>query len=211
MMNVFSDRSVQQETTLSSVSRPPTHIPEEGPSPARGRCCSVWATGTRRFPGSRDARQRRDPYSGTGCPSQSVHKHPAIRGGHWASQKVTESATYPSPFHTSYVESHLNEFPFAVVSVRLYREDICSGLLWGLLITYIFLRRIFCLPVQCAATTTICPGRSLPMFQRTALPSSSGSMNNLSKKPVRNKPAWVILPAACFWLADSLAYILIDS
>jgi hypothetical protein len=110
MMNIFSDRSVQQETALSPVSRPPPHISEEGPTPARGRCSNVRAAGTRHWPGSRDARHRRDPYSGTGRPSQSVHKHPALRRGHWSSQKVTESVCCPSPFCTSYVESHLNEF-----------------------------------------------------------------------------------------------------
>jgi hypothetical protein len=85
----FSDRSVQQETPLSSISRSSPHISEEGQTPARGRSSSVGVAGTRRCPGSRDARRRRDACSGARCPSQSIHKHPAIRGRRWVSQKVT--------------------------------------------------------------------------------------------------------------------------
>jgi len=96
---VLSDRSRQQETSFSSVSRSSLDIPQEGTTPAPGGCCKFRDARPRRCPGSRDARERWYPCAGAGRPPQPIHQHPALRGRRRTSQKVTESPSILLLFH----------------------------------------------------------------------------------------------------------------
>jgi len=107
-MVVLSDRSGQQETSFSSVSRSSLDIPQEGAAPAPGGCCKFRDARPRRCPGSHDARERWYPCAGAGRPPQPVHQHLALRGRRRTSQKVTES---PSILHLFYECSGASSAP----------------------------------------------------------------------------------------------------
>ena len=108
VMVVLSDRSGQQETTFSSVSRSSPDIPQEGTAPTRGGRCKFRDARPRRCPGSRDARERWYPCAGAGRPPQPVHQHPSLRGRRRPSQKVTES---PNILHLFYERSGASSAP----------------------------------------------------------------------------------------------------
>ena len=108
VMVVLSDRSWQQETSFSSVSRSSPDIPQEGTAPAPGGCCKFRDARPRRCPGSRDDRERWYPCAGAGRPPQPVHQHFALRRRRRTSQKVTES---PSILYLFYERSWPSSVP----------------------------------------------------------------------------------------------------